>query len=133
LIIGDYQNEYRSGYTSCLPKHRLRLSAAADGRMSLPVSPSQVIYSHFKHVSGTPAPEGTNGVNITKLKILDTLIEQLSKMKSQPISEFGMAGEHDEARINALIDQYQKQIKAASVNIYTPIAPITGALFDISV
>jgi len=110
------------------------ISAASDGRMSLPVAPSQVIYSHFKHVSGTPAPEGTSGVNITKLKILDTLIEHLSKMKNQPISEFGMEGEHDDARINALIDQYQKQIKAAqSASIYTPPAPITGALFSISV
>jgi hypothetical protein len=102
--------------------------------MSLPVSPSQVIYSHFKHVSGTPAPEGTNGVNITKLKILDTLIEQLSRMKSQPHAELGITDEQDEERINALIDQYQKQIKAAqSASIYTPPAPITGALFDISV
>ena len=109
------------------------ISAAVDGRMSLPVSPSQVIYSHFKHVSGTPAPEGTSGVNITKLKILDTMIEQLSKMKNHPVSEFGMADEHDDARINALIDQYQKQIKTASASIYTPLAPITGALFSISV
>jgi hypothetical protein len=107
------------------------MSAAVDGRMSLPVSPSQVIYSHFKHVSGTPAPEGTSGVNITKLKILDTLIEQLAKMKNQPVAEFGIAGEQDDERINALIDQYQKQIKTASAGIYTP-APITGMLFSIS-
>jgi hypothetical protein len=110
------------------------ISAASGGRMSLPVSPSQLIYSHFKHVSGTPAPEGTSGVNITKLKILDTLIEQLSKMKNQPSANSGIVDEHDEKRINALIEQYQKQIKAAqSVSIYTPIAPITGALFSISV
>jgi hypothetical protein len=92
-----------------------------------------VIYSHFKHVSGTPAPEGTQGVNITKLKILDTLIEQLSKMKKQPAADFGPVAESDEKRVNALIDQYQKQIKAAqAVSIYTPAAPVTGALFSIS-
>ena len=109
------------------------ISAAVDGRMSLPVSPSQVIYSHFKHVSGTPAPEGTSGVNITKLKILDTLIEQLSRMKNQPYAEIGVTDETDEERINALIDQYQKQIKTASAGIYSPAAPVTGALFSISV
>jgi hypothetical protein len=109
------------------------ISKAVDGRMSVPVSPSMVIYSHFKHVSGTPAPEGTTGVNISKLKILDTLIEQLSKMKSQPSTDFGVIDEHDENRINALIDQYQKQIKTAqSVAIYTPASPVTGALFNIS-
>jgi len=109
------------------------LSAAGDGRMSLPVSPSQVIYSHFKHVSGTPAPEGTMGVNISRLKILNTLIDQLERMKGQSATELGTLTEHDENRINALIDQYQKQIKAAqSVSIYTPAAPATGALFNIA-
>jgi F0F1-type ATP synthase epsilon subunit len=109
------------------------ISAAGDGRMSLPVSPSQVIYSHFKHVSGTPAPEGTMGVNISRLKILNTLIDQLERMKGQSATELGTLTEHDENRINALIDQYQKQIKSAqSVSVYTPAAPATGALFNIA-
>jgi hypothetical protein len=110
------------------------LSAAQDGRMSVPVPPSVYIYSHFKHVSGIPAPEGTQGVNISKLKILDTMIEHLSTMKKQPTPDFGALNENDEKRINALIDQYQKQIKAAqAVTPYTPAAPFTGALFNISV
>src|SRR5215475_2124480 len=87
--------------------------AASSGRMTLPVSPGMLIYSHFKHVSGTPAPEGTQGVNISKLKILDTLIEQLSKMKNQPMADFGNLEGTDENRINAMIEQYQKQIKTA--------------------
>jgi len=106
--------------------------SAGSGRMSLPVAPGMVIYSHFRHVSGTPAPEGTQGVNISKLKILDTLIEQLSKMKKQSV-DFGAVNETDEKRVNALIEQYQKQIKAAqAVSIYTPAAPATGALFNIA-
>jgi hypothetical protein len=110
------------------------MSAPNNGRMSLPVSPALVIYSHFKHVSGTPAPEGTSGVNISRLKILDTLIEQLSKMKKQSSMDFSTVSENDEKRINALIEQYQKQIKAAqAVSLYTPAAPATGALFSISV
>ena len=109
------------------------ISEAGNGRMSLPVAPAQLIYSHFKHVSGTPAPEGTSGVNITKLKILNTLIDQLDKMKSQAMIKLDIAGEYDENRINALIDQYQKQIKATqSSGVYTPAAPATGALFNIA-
>jgi hypothetical protein len=109
------------------------ISSAGSGRMSLPVAPSQVIYSYFKHVSGTPAPEGISGVNISKLKILNTLIEQLDKMKNQPSIGVGAIDEHDEKRINAMIDQYQQQIKAAqSVSVYTPAAPATGMLFNIA-
>ena len=108
------------------------INAASSGKASLPVSPSQLIYSHFEHVSGTPAPEGTTGVNISKLKILDTLISQLDRIKSQAL-KLDIADEHDENRINALIDQYQKQIKATQASgIYTPAAPATGALFNIS-
>jgi hypothetical protein len=110
------------------------ISAARDGRMSLPVSPSMLIYSHFKHVSGTPAPEGTQGVNISKLRILDTMIEQFNQMKKQPSIDLGPLAESDEKRINLLIDQYQKQIKAAqAASPYTPAAPATGALFNITV
>jgi hypothetical protein len=116
------------------PSMGYAISASRDGRASLPVAPGLVIYSHFKHVSGTPAPDGTTGVNISKLRILDTLIEQLSKMKKQESFDFGNLDGSDEKRVNALIEQYQKQIKTAqSVNIYTPAAPATGMLFNIAV
>jgi len=110
------------------------ISAARDGRASLPVAPGLVIYSHFRHVSGTPAPEGTTGVNISKLRILDTLIEQLSKMKNKNVVDFGNLDGTDEKRINALIEQYQKQIKTAqNASLYAPAAPATGALFNIAI
>jgi len=114
------------------------LTASSYGRTSLPVAPGMVIYSHFKHVTGTPAPEGTQGVNISKLRILDALIEQLSKLKSQSSAQtksavFGNLDGSDEARINALIEQYQKQLKAAqTVNVYSA-APPAGLLFNITV
>jgi hypothetical protein len=110
------------------------INAASSGRTSLPVSPSQVIYSHFKHVSGTPAPEGTTGVNISKLKILDTLIEQLDRMKNRAEFKIDTSNENDENRINALIDQYQKQIRIVqNSRLYSPAAPATGVLFNINV
>ena len=111
------------------------MNAAQDGRMSLPVSPSVYIYSHFKHVTGVPAPEGTQGVNISKLKILDTLIEQLTRMKKQPAGFLGIeSGEGAEKRIDALIEQYQKQIQAAQAASapFVSNTPATGALFSIS-
>jgi hypothetical protein len=87
------------------------INASRGGRMSLPVSPSVYIYSHFKHVSGIPAPEGVRGVAINRLKILDTLIEQLARLGKQPEPSWGAAGETSEERINALIEQYENQIR----------------------
>ncbi len=87
-------------------------------KASLPVAPSAAIYAHFKHISGVPAPDGVQGVNINKLKIIDTLIEQISKMKKQPdfsdvhqLSDIN--GQSDEKRINALIDKFQNQVRQA--------------------
>ena len=110
------------------------ISASSNGRTSLPVDPSLVIYSQLKHISGTPAPEGTQGVNINKLRILDTLIEQLAKAKNRPSVEFGNLDGSNEQRINAMIEHLQKQLKTAqNVAFYTPAAPAVGTLVDISV
>ncbi|MCL2215309.1 MAG: hypothetical protein FWC06_08930 [Treponema sp.] len=116
------------------PSFGYAITASQAGRTSLPVAPGMVIYSHFKHVSGTPAPEGTQGVNISKLRILDTMIEQLSRMKNQPAKDFGNLDGTDEQRIDALIEQYQKQLKTAqAVSVYTPTAPAAGMLFNITI
>jgi len=118
--------------THAFPSIGYALSVANSGRTSLPVPPSAYIYSHFKHVSGIPAPEGTQGVNISRLKILDTLIEHLSSMKKQSAPKFNIPGEMDDKQINALIEQYQQQIKTAMASpVYSPSAPDTGAIFNI--
>ena len=110
------------------------INAVNMGKKSLPVQPSMVIYSHFKHISGTPAPEGTQGVNISKLKILNTMIEQLSKMKGQSAANYGTVSEQDEKRINTLIEQYQKELRTAGASpVYAPSAPAAGLLFSITV
>jgi hypothetical protein len=117
--------------------------AQSNGRASVPVAPSAYIYSQFEHVSGVPAPEGVKGVNIDKLKILDTLIGQLSRMKQQPepaealeSREIG-TDQGNEMRINNLIEQYQNQIRTTQAananNPYAASAPLAGAIFNISV
>ena len=116
-------------------------AGSQSGRASLPVSPSSAIYAHFKHISGVPAPDGVSGVNINKLKIIDTLIEQLSKLKKQEEVVAEEVKEEvkqdEEKRINTLIDSYHNQIRTIQAsnanNPYAPAAPFTGALFSISV
>jgi hypothetical protein len=95
--------------------------------MSLPVAPSSLIYSHFEHVSGVPAPDGSRGVTINKLKILNVLIEQLGQIKKQP-QNTGPAGPLSDDRIDVLIEQYESQIRSAqAANAAMPYKPRPAA------
>jgi len=120
--------------TSSFPNIGYAMTASGSGRMSLPVTPANYIYSQFKHVSGVVAPEGINGVAITKLKILDVMIEQLSQMKKRPdLNTENLSNE----QIDALISKYEGQIKATTAaNNVMPyaLAPqiFPGALFSLS-
>ncbi|MDR0555218.1 MAG: hypothetical protein LBG76_10545 [Treponema sp.] len=71
---------------------------------------------------------------VTKLKILDVLIEQLAQMKKQP--EPLTAGISNN-QIDALIDQYEKQIRQArAASVVMPYAAVpqapTGMLFSLA-
>jgi len=113
------------------------ISMSQTGRMSVPVSPSSFIYSQFKHISGVPAPDGMSGVSINKLKILDTLIDQISKMKKQPEPKIDIKMDDSDTQFNSLIEKYQDQIRkiqaAGAKSLYPPAAPIVGAIFNIAV
>ena len=59
-------------------------SIMAQGRrMSFPVDPSSLIYAHFEHVFGRAAPQGTQGVSISQLNLLDTLLRQLVRTRQE--------------------------------------------------
>jgi hypothetical protein len=119
-----------------MPSLGYAITAVRSGRTALPVSPASYIYSHFEHVSGVPAPEGTPGVAITKLKILDVLIDQLSQIKKQPAADISGVSPPDD-RLDALISRYEGQIKAArtanSAMPYIPAPPVpSGLLFSMT-
>ncbi|MDR0710073.1 MAG: hypothetical protein LBF77_08410 [Spirochaetaceae bacterium] len=120
---------------SAFPTIGYAINASAGGKMSLPVAPSAYIYSHFRHVSGVPAPEGTRGVAISKLKILDVLIEQLARIKKSPDAGLTADAPSDE-QIDALIEQYESQIRAAqAANAAMPYKPaissFSGAVLNL--
>jgi len=101
-------------------------------KAALPVDQSSLLYSHFKNVSGVPAPEGTHGVTISKLNILDVLIEQLNQIKKPVIRLDAGAPEN---LLDSLIDSYKSQIvkameaKAAMPYAAAPLAE-SGSLFS---
>jgi len=59
---------------SGIPNISIAYTLPQNGRLSLPVDSSSLVYSQLKHVSGVPAQEGTTGINLQKLNLLDTLI-----------------------------------------------------------
>jgi len=107
------------------------ITAAQGSRVAVPVSPSSYIYSHFKHVSGVPAAEGETGVNINKLKIIDTMIEQLSKMKKEPDPLVDKV-QDEEKRMNSLLEKVRTIQTANAKNPFAPAVPHIGTIFNLS-
>ena len=102
--LGDLNGIAQARYNSALS----RISSAAAGKLYVPVDPALVGYSQFKHVAGVAAAKGQSGVNISKISILNTLIERLSSLKQQTAPDTSQLSEH---QIDALIDDYQTRIK----------------------
>ena len=112
------------------------LSASLGGRVSLPVPPSSYIYSQFRHISGVPAPEGVEGVSVSKLQILDSLIDEIIRLKEQPKPSYSAQNESTEERYNAMVKQFQEQIRQAqAANAATPYhaaSPQQGMVLNIA-
>ena len=112
------------------------INASEKGKIALPVEPSALVYSQFEHVSGVPAPEGIQGVAISKLNILDILIEQMNQIKKD--AESAVPKPVPEDHLDALIEAFKAQIhdaaEAHAVMSYIP-APLaeTGAIFNLMI
>lgn len=108
-------------------------SRGASGKLYVPVKPSSVVYAQFDHISGIAARKGQSGVSVSKIQILNTLIDNLSKIKSQTIPQADSV--MSDAQAEVLIKNYQAQIHAAT-QTPTPYAlsgvqPMAGSLFQI--
>ena len=110
------------GVITTVPSIGYAISASRDsnGKMSLPVSHANYIYSQFRHVYGTLAPEGVRGVPINKMKVLDVLIERLIQLRRN--GDIGVTSASDR-QIDALIDQYEQQIQQTAQNVAIATVP----------
>lgn len=112
------------------------ISSHSAGKIYVPVNASNLIYSNFNHISGYKAKHGENGVSISKIQILNTLIDHLSSIKggSQKSIVKGTTPE----QIDSMIDNFQTQIrqavKQAEISPYAIAGarPEIGALFTIN-
>ena len=117
-------------YSSIISYGGMADSGAA-GKLYVPVSRSALLYSHFDHVSGVAAGNGQQGVSISKIRILNSLIDRLSTIKNQPKESITDISD-DQAQV--LIEQYQKQLQQTVAQQSFALAgsqPLPGALFQI--
>ena len=106
-------------------------SSGLAGKLYVPVSKSALLYSHFDHVSGIAAGSGQQGVSITKISILNSLIDRLSAIQNKPKESIT---EISDEQAELLIEQYQKQIQQTVSQqsfILAGAKPQAGVLFQI--
>lgn len=110
----------------------------AGGKLYVPVNPSSVIYAQFDHISGVAAKSGQHGVSISKIQILNSLIENLSKIKTTAkLNPIAKETQLSDEQVEILIDKYQKQIKQAMTQaqnmpaLLGGVKPQVGELFSI--
>ena len=104
------------------------------GKMAFHVDPSSLIYSHFEHVSGIAAPEGINGISISKLNLIDVLIGQLNQVKKGNTTFLQAAAGPENA--DAIMENISNLIRQArSESMAMPYIPSPsaegGAVFSI--
>ncbi len=117
-------------YSSIISYGGMANSGSA-GKLYVPVSRAALLYSHFDHVSGVAAGNGQPGVSISKIRILNSLIDRISAINNQPKESITDISD-DQAQV--LIEQYQKQLQQTVAQQSFMLAgaqPMAGALFQI--
>ncbi|MBR0099365.1 MAG: hypothetical protein IJP90_06580 [Treponema sp.] len=112
------------------------VSSSGHGKLYVPVAQQNVIYAHFDHVTGVAAKPNQQGVSISKIQILNSLLNQLISMKNQP--KVNVAPENmDDSQLDALIQSTQSKIQT-NIQVAQAIgyglagaAPEAGAVFSL--
>jgi hypothetical protein len=120
----SYQNVFQAG--------------TENGKLFVPVRPSMVIHAQFDHISGVPAKGGQGGVSISKIQILNALIDQLVSLKQEPATAKTLQPTNDSdvsELIRAYQDKLQTTLKASVSNrfLLPGATPQPGQLFSIQV
>ncbi len=101
-------------------------------RISVPVSSFTGIYARFKHITGIPSFSGTDMVPVSKLKQLDILIEQLSRIRNRDmdveISDIKSTG------IDEMIEKYSEKLQTSlsSSGMYFPGIYEPGSILNLT-
>ena len=81
-------------------------------RVSVPVRPSQTVFAQFRHISGIPAASGQNTVPLSRVQLLNSLIDNLQRITQDSSYNAGTINASPE-RTDALIKQYAAELHQA--------------------
>ncbi len=116
-------NETARLYTT-VPIGDLLRARYSSSRLSLPLE--QNLFMRFKHVTGVPSPDGS-GFSVSKLQLLDTLIEALKRLQGKGIL-LPDPGASSPERLDRLIETLSQEVHQRIVQVaQTPFAPALGA------
>jgi hypothetical protein len=105
----------------------VRYAQPDGGAVIMPVRPAQLVYANFKHIQVRPDSHLRDGIPLYKLKILDTLIDQLSQKKPLPSVSAGT--------IDSTITEMSRGFRATSTPAQSYRAgflPAPGAFVDLT-
>lgn len=86
------------------------------GRIALPTSAG--MYTRLKHVQGVPAQTAGAGYSVSKLRMIDLLVERLVQLKGQPMES---PTPRSDAEADAMVVQFAQQI-SETLSSASPLA-----------
>jgi hypothetical protein len=92
--------------------HSMVSTGVGTGKLYVSVKPNQVLYAQFEHVSGIASSGSGSGVPVSKIQILNSLIERLAKVKNDPVQP-ELPGDLSDEQVDAMIEGFQNQITTA--------------------
>lgn len=98
---------------------------SSNGKIAMPVQPSQVIFSQLEHITGYAAPN-SEGISINKIHLLNSLITQAIDVKAdfssqsklaQSLASGQISDKNDlklsEAQIDTLVKEFKTALSAS--------------------
>lgn len=89
-----------------------QIAASQSGKIGLPVAGNSVIYSYYKHVQGYTARDNAPTVPISRIRILNSLIDNLSKMKGDSSVKNNLKGAEkmSSEALGHMIESYAQEL-----------------------
>ncbi len=117
--------------TQTVPYFKLMTAQYGPDKITVPVNRNEYIYARFEHVKGVKPVRGDGGVPLIRLRVLNSLINQLGKINDEVK---GLdASSFKSSELNSFLHKYEDQIHRLAQKSPKPYGPTffePGLLFD---